>query len=262
MNRTSGIASLINSVVILLTLTALCGGTTTARAATAYIVDGVVTAPAGVIASSERSGGLSMARLLDFFVAPAQAAMSRLLPVPNGTPVDLVRVNDAGRMSAPIATTTTRYGRYQFDLTALRRSVSSRLLVRVDNVATGQQLRAFVSDKTVDINPVSETAVRLVLDTVAADPDVTLDNFTVTELEDLSGSLDLLTSANKLRTDADIESSVQDIRDAVVGNRGIRAFLTASARPGQTSAGPGDIGNFFPFTKGLSWTYQVHKTED
>lgn len=256
MNRSLGIA------LLAISLFALCSLPTRVSAAPAYIVSGMVTAPGGVIASSERSEGLSLASLLDFFVAPAQAKLSGLLPVPNGTRVELVRVNDSGRTSAPVATTTTRYGRYQFDLTALRRSVSSRLLVRVDNVATGEQLRAFVSDRTVDLNPVSETAVRLVLEAVAASPDVTLDNFTVTELEDLNGSLDLLSSANDLQAGADIEASVQDVRDAVAGNAGIRAFLTASARPGQTSAGPGDIGNFFPFTKGLSWTYQVRNTDD
>ena len=261
MNRTSGIASLIHSVVMLLTITALCGATT-ARAATAYIVSGMVTAPGGVIASSDQTKGVSLARVLDFFIAPAEAKLSGLLPVPNGTPVDLVRVTDTGRVSAPIATARVQYGRYQFNLSALRRTVSSRLLVRVDNVATGAQMRAFVTDKVVNINPVSETAVRMALDSVASSQNGTLDNFTVTELADLTDSLDLLTSADHMRGADDIETSVSEIRNAVAGNRGIVSFLTASARPGQTNTGPGDIGNFFPFTDGATWTYRVRETED
>jgi hypothetical protein len=123
-------------------------------------------------------------------------------------------------------------------------------------------MRAFVTDKTVSINPLSETVVRMVLDTIASTQNGTLSIFTVTELEDLSGSLDLLTSSTGMRTDADIESSVLAVRNAVADNRGIVNFLTSCARPGQTSTGPGDIGNFFPFTKGISWTYTVQETED
>lgn len=233
-----------------------------AAAATAFIVSGQVTAPGGVIASHGQSEDSSLARVLDFLVPSAQAEMAGLLPVPNGTPVELVKINNGGGTSAPIARTTTQYGRYRFNLSALRRTVSSRLIVRVGNVATGAQMRAFVSDKTVDIDPASEAAVRMVLDRIASTPNATLDNFTVVELEDLAGSLELLTSAGAVQAAADIESSVLAIRDAVAGNAGIRAFLTASVRSGQTKTGPGDIGNFFPFTKGISWTYRVQRTED
>lgn len=260
MNRSSGTAALAISIVLFFSVAAL-GGTSSAHAATAFIVSGTVTTPGGIIASHGQSEPLSLASLLDFFVPPAQAGLSGLLPVPNGTRVELVRLGDRGFTSAPIAVTTTQYGRYRFNLTTLRLSVSSRLVVRVGNVATGGQLRAFVSDSTVDINPVTETAVRLVLDTIAATGG-TLGNFTVRELEDLTGSLDLLTSANSTPAGGDIESSVADIRNAVAAETGITRFLTAIAQSGQTNIGPGDIGNFFPFTRGLGWTYTVQETED
>ncbi|HWS04055.1 MAG TPA: hypothetical protein VN448_11795, partial [Gammaproteobacteria bacterium] len=256
MNRSLGIVALVISVLSL-SLFPVYG-----NAATAYIVSGMVSVPGGVIASNDKTDGVSLAGVLDFFIPSAEARLYGLVPVPNGTAVELVRMGDRGGTSAPIATTTTRYGRYQFNLSALRLTVSPRLIVRVSNVATGAQMRAFVTDKTVNINPVSETTVRMVLDTVASTQGGTLGNFTVTELEDLFGSLDLLTSSISMRTDADIESSVLAVRNAVADNRGIVNFLTSCARAGQTSTGPGDIGNYFPFTQGVSWTYTVRETED
>lgn len=261
MKHRPGIASLVTGFLLLFSLSA--HGAETARvqaAATAYVVSGVVKAPGGVIAYRAPTDRFSLATLLDFLIPPAQAKLSGLVNVPNGTPVELMRINNRGVMSDPIATTTTQYGRYQFNLTALRQSVSSRLAVRVGNVATGGQMRAFVSDQTVDIDPVTETAVRLVLDTVA-DTDGTLDNFTARELEDLSGSLDLLTSANDTPAAADIESSIAEIRTAVAADAGISRFVAAIAQAGQTGIGPGDIGDFFPFTRGIGWTYNVRETE-
>jgi hypothetical protein len=89
----------------------------------------MVTAPGGIIASKDKTDGVSLARVLDFFVPAAEAKLSGLLPAPNGTPVELVRIGDGGRLSAPIATATVRYGRYQFNLSALRLTVSPRLVV-------------------------------------------------------------------------------------------------------------------------------------
>lgn len=263
MYRRSGLISLAFSLLLLFTLSAQ--GADPARvqpAATSYIVTGSVTAPGGVIAAHDQAQGFALARLLDFFVAPAQAGVAGLLSVPNGTRVELVRLGDRGYTSAPIAVTTTQYGRYRFNLTALRLTVSSRLIVRVGNVGTGEQMRAFVSGKTVDINPVSEAAVQMVLHSIAAGQNGTLLNFTVRELQDLTGSLDLLTSVNRLQAAVNLQSSVAEIRNTAAADAGIMRFLAAAAYSGQTNIGPGDIGNFFPFARGPSWTYTVQETED
>ena len=87
MNRSLGIVALVISVLSL-SLFPVHG-----NAATAYIVSGMVTAPGGIIASDDKTDGVSLARVLDFFVTSAEAKLSGLLPVPNGTPVELASLN-------------------------------------------------------------------------------------------------------------------------------------------------------------------------
>ena len=93
------------------------------------LLSGQVQAPSGQIALLRKPTLLdSIARL---FIPAAQAMISGLLPVEDGTQVDLVRINDAGTIDAIIASTTTTGGRYTFNLTASNVEISSDLMVLV-----------------------------------------------------------------------------------------------------------------------------------
>ena len=75
--------------------------------------------------------------------------------------MQLGRISSAGSFTA-LASTTVSGGRYSFNFTRLGLTFTSDLVVRV---ATGAvQMRAFVTEDTVDINPISESAVQVVLD--------------------------------------------------------------------------------------------------
>ena len=216
-------------------------------------VAGSVQAPNGQVVMHQAPGTVD--RWLNYFLPSANATVSGISPVPDGTQVDLVRIDDMGTVVDTLATTTTiSGGRYSFNLTALGLNLSSDLVVHVAG-GGGAELRAFVTQNTVNIDPDSEAAVSLILDNINANPGTTLADFTPQELNDLVASIDLLTRVNQIAAGVDIATTVTAIKNAVLADAGISTFIDAAAQTGQTTQGPGDIGNYFPFTQGLSATF-------
>jgi len=128
-------------------------------------------------------------------------------------------------------------------------------------VANGAvQMRAFVTGSNADLDPMAETSVRLVLEQLAAIPGATLSLFTVQELADITGSLNVLVIAKQLGAGTNVENTVTSIRGAVTANAGLMAFIAAAAGNGQTTIGPGDIGNYVPLTQGNILRYQGTKS--
>jgi hypothetical protein len=234
------------------------GGTATgpAGAASATLVSGSVQAPNGQIAFNHSPGFIE--RLANFLAPTAYASLSGLSPVPDGTLVQLARFNATGTGFTVLATTTTVAGTYSFNLTNLGLHVSNDLIVHVANGAV--QMRAFVTGSNADLDPMAETSVRLVLEQLAAIPGATLSLFTVQELADITGSINVLVLVKQLGAGTNVENTVTSIRSAVTANAGLMAFIAAAAGDGPTTLGPGDIGNYLPLTQGNIWRYQGTKS--
>lgn len=153
-----------------------------------------------------------------------------------------------------LASAAVSGGRYSFNLTSLGLTITSDLVVRVANGAV--QMRAFVTDDTNDLNPISESAVQVVLDHITATPGASLANFTIQELSDLVGAIDALTAANQSTAGANITTTISSIKTAASNEPGIAAFLSSAGGLGQTSEGTGDIGNYVPLAQGSTWLFQ------
>ena len=218
-----------------------------------FVVSGAVTAPGGVVANFTRKDLLD--RLAELLVPAAFADVTGLAAVLDGTGVSLIRIDGTGAQTALLASTTTRNGKYSFDLTAIGAGIASNLAVQVTSTTSGAKMRAFVTSSTVNIDPMSEAAVKLVLDSIAANPGETLANFTTKELDDLSASARLVLALQNPAAGVDIPSTVAAFETAAAVDPNLSAFLTAAAAPGQTTSGPGDVGNYFPLTQGSTWTY-------
>ena len=201
----------------------------------------------------------TLERFADLFIPSAYAAVSGLSSVLDGTQVQLVRLNDDGTVGATLATTTTSQGQYSFNLTNLGLQFSSGLIVRVTGGAT--QMRAFVTGRIVNLDPVSETGVRMILEQIGIPPLTALSSFTPQELRDLVGALDLLTTTNQAAAGLTIEATVTAITQSATADAGLMAFLAAAAGAGDTTEGPGDIGNYYSFTQGNIWRFQGTKSE-
>ncbi|MDH4087748.1 MAG: hypothetical protein OEV27_04530 [Nitrospira sp.] len=223
------------------------------------IVSGTVQAPAGQVALFTKP---SLRERIGALVFPeAVAALSGVSPVLDGTPVQLVRIDDAGNVAAALASTAVSAGRYSFNLTSLGLNPSSNLLVHVVNSVTRAQMRAFVTGPTVDLDPISETAVRLVLERIVLTSGTTLTGFTVTELRDITGAVNQLAVVKRLSAGLNIESTVSAIKTEVASESVLTGFIVAAAGPGETTEGPGDIGNYFPLTQGNTWQFQGTHSE-
>src|SRR5215831_20205139 len=226
-------------------------------AAPTTTVSGSVQAPNGQIALNHSPGFL--AQLANFLIPTVYASISGLSPVPDGTQVQLARFNPNGTGFTVLATTTTAGGTYSFNLTTLGLQVSNDLIVRVVNGAV--QMRGFVTGERVDLDPVAEASVRLVVEQLAAIPGGTLGLFTVQELADITGSINVLVTANQLGAGTNVETTVTSILGAATANAGLMAFVAAAAGNGQTNLGPGDIGNYVPLSQGNFWQYQATKSD-
>ncbi len=176
----------------------------------------------------------------------------RACNVPDGTIVQLLRLNSNASSSTVLATTTTSAGRFSFNLTALGLQYAVDLIVRVTG-PTGKQMCNFVLGPNTDINPYTETAFELSVLQLAGAP---LNRYTMQELTDVVGAVVLYATVQNLGPVADFDQAVATIRTAVQGNASITGMLAAAADDGQTSQGPGDIGNSFPFSQGNVWEYQ------
>jgi DNA-binding beta-propeller fold protein YncE len=228
------------------------GGTPSSATPTQTIVSGSVQAPNGQIALKPAGGVLK--GLANLFSSEVFASISGLIPVPDGTLVQLIRLNPTGTSFSVLSSTRTTGGRYSFNLTDLNLQPSSELAIRV---AEGPvQMRAFVTGSNIEIDPASEAAVRLVLDQILANPGSNLGEFTVSELRDIAGGLNQLATVNGIAAGINVESTVTALKDAAAGDAGMAAFMAGAVMPGQTTEGPGDIGNYMPLADGTTWTFQ------
>jgi hypothetical protein len=239
--------------VMALTLTACGGGGDggtggSAPTAAQTTVSGSVQAPNGQVAFHQPT-------LWDVFESSVFASLSGLTPVPDGTPVQLGRISSGGTLTS-LSSATVSGGRYSFNLTRLGLTLASDLVVEVSNPATGARMRAFVTQESVDLTPMSEAGVQIVLDHILAPPGTSLSNFTIQELTDLVSAIDVLTAAIKASAGMDINSTVTTIKNQAANERQLMTFLMSAGGPGQTTEGPGDIGNYIPLDRPMSWTYQ------
>lgn len=228
------------------------GGDGTSPSAPAQLkVSGVVQAPNGLVAFHKEGFTDFLSTVI--FASSAYASLSGVSLVPNGTAVHLGKMNSGGTVSV-LASTTVSGGRYSFNLTNLGLTITSDLVVRVENDVV--QMRAFVTQEAVNLDPISESTVQVVLDHIMASPETSLANFTPQELSDLVGAIDALTAANQSAAGADINSTILSIKTAAMNEPGIAAFLLLAGEAGQTNEGTGDIGNFVPLAQGSSWLFQ------
>lgn len=250
------------SLIIVLFLSALLvacpsgGGGSSSPTPPPIVVSGTVHAPGGQVAFYRQQDFLE--RFTDRFTLSAYAAVSGLSLVPDGTVVEIGRIDSSGNFT-PLSTTTTSNGKYTFNLTNLGLGFSSDLVVRVFNTGTGVQMRGFVNGETVKLDPVSESAVRMVLEQLALPPGSSLGNFTPQELRDFVDALDLLTTTNHNLAGITIEDSVASIKHGATTDSGLMTFLVAASGPGETTEGPGDIGNYVPMAQGNIWRTQATK---
>jgi hypothetical protein len=229
------------------------GGGGAPPAAQPNTVSGSVQAPGGQITFNQPQGLLQ--QFAQFISPSAYASLSGLSPVPDGSPVYLARLNGTGTGSLRLASTTTTGGRYSFNLANLGLQFSNDLIISVVGPA-GKEMRAFVgSSATVDVDPGSELAVRLVLEQITATTGATLNRFTSKEITDISAALRLFVTAGQFSGGVNLETTITTIRNAVIADADLIAFIAAAAADGQTTEGPGDVGNYFPFGQGSAWNF-------
>ena len=220
-------------------------GTAPPTSPIATIVSGTVLAPGGTIAFFKQPS------FRDLFDSEAYAALTGLVNVPDGTIVQLARLNTDATNFNVIATTTTSGGHYSFNLISLALQPTPDLIVRVAG-SRGKEMRAFVVGTMVDISPVSEAAYQIALQSLNGAP---LGNFTRQEVSDISGAVGLTATLQNLGDATSIDQAVELVKTAVRANAQLTGFLAATAANGQTTQGTGDIGNFFPFEQNNFWRY-------
>jgi hypothetical protein len=216
------------------------------------IVGGLIEAPNGQIASTWPLHGLD--RWLTLVVPEAAASVPGAIPVPDGTPVDLNRLDADGSIVETIASTTTTGGRYSFNFTDLGLAFNDYYVATAVGGA-GIVLRTFVTSEIADVDVESETTVDLVLESVTLGAGTTLNNFTLQELSDLMAATRLVIMLSDVTADIDIPATVAAVKAALSSDPGFVTLLVSAEVPGQTEVGPGDIGTFFPLDDGLSWTF-------
>jgi hypothetical protein len=204
-----------------------------------------VLAPGGTIAFNKRPS------FWDFFVSEAYAALTGLVNVPDGTIVQLARLNTDATIFNVITTTRTSGGQYSFNLTSLGLQPAHDLIVRVAG-SGGKEMRAFVVGTIVDISPVSEAASQIAIQSLNGVP---LANLTLQEVSDISGAVGLTAVLQNLGAATSIDQAVDLVKSAVRTNAQLGKFVAEAAAEGQTSQGTGDIGNFFPFEQSNFWRY-------
>ncbi|HSF70424.1 MAG TPA: hypothetical protein VLA47_08565, partial [Nitrospira sp.] len=86
-----------------------------------------------------------------------------------------------------------------------------------------------MTGSNVDIDPASETAVQLVLEQILGTPGATINNYTVQELADITGSMNMLATTKQVTAGLNIASTVTSIRNALATETALMAFINASA---------------------------------
>ena len=248
-----GVRSLLTAVI--LALVAACGGGGGASPPPPppdVIVGGSVNAPNGQIAFHRAPSGPEY--WLNALMPAAHAAVPGSSPVVDGTAVDLVRLDDTGVVAETLASTTTSGGRYSFNFSDLSLSIANDLLVSAKGGA-GIELRAFVTSETVDVDVETEATVSLVLEQLVVNPGTVISNFTLQEYVDLVATVRLSAMLDQVSAGIDVPTTVAAVRRSAETDPRVSAFFAATAATGQTAEGPGDVGNFFPFSRGATWTF-------
>lgn len=213
-------------------------------------VSGVVSAPNAALAFKVEPSAFK--RLAEFFTSSAHADLASTSSVPDGTLIELLRIDDDGNVVRVLDSTTTLHGKYNFDLSGVH--LASDLIVRAMNESTGVQLRAFVTDESVDIDPVSEVVVRWVVDGSYGLEEYRLENFTINELRRIVAAIALAARIDAIVDLYDIETAVTSLQNELPHELK-DALLFGAFGSGEREFGPGDIGNYFPTDQGITWTY-------
>lgn len=172
-------------------------------------VGGVVSAPNGELARSAPGGWM---RWLADIAAPPARAVVGIEPVGAGVEVRLALVDTTGAVFQELAASATdANGTFRFAL-ASNEDPGSSLVLRVGDGPT--LMRAFVYGENVDIDSVSEAALRLVLHSGHA-----LANFSAEELEEIhaavaSATADVGAGSSVAETNGKVEQRAAD--DAAV----------------------------------------------
>lgn len=185
----------------------------------------------------------------------ARLEIEGLAPVPDGTEVALVLLDALGEPAEELATTTTLGGDYAFANPRIGLEPGVDLALVAGSGA--KRMRAFAAAHEVDLDPVSEATVQLVLGRA-----VGLEPFTASEVLDLDGALELVLVVEDVASAADVEQTVALFTTAALADPTFAQFLDAAAAPGQTDQGPGDIGDFFPAHSGDTWGYVASATNN
>jgi hypothetical protein len=198
------------------------------------VVAGTVQAPSGQVALFQPSSFWN--RLVRALWPEAVAAIAGVGPVPDGARVQLGRMDEVGNFIETLAETTVTDGHYSFTLTDLGTGFSNNLAVRVINPSTGLQMRAFAVDTNVNIDPVSEAAVRLVLDRFVFTSGKTFSQLSVKELRDIRSAVHLFTTMKQVPTGLSLESTVAAILNAVALDQELMDSLAAILISGKVFA--------------------------
>jgi hypothetical protein len=166
-----------------------------------------------------------------------------------------VRIDDLGDELETLATTTTAGGRYGFNLTSLRLGFASDLVVTAGTGAS--RMRAVVARAALDVEPISEAMLQLVLLQGAS-----LADFTVEEADDLDLAAHLFATTHDLQALGDVATTVDLVRTELFADPALASFLSSAAQPGQTTDGPGDVGDYFPSSVGDTWQLRGEDTLD
>jgi len=201
-----------SSIAPILTLASLvasgCGNTGTSG------ISGAVYAPNGELAAVASPSLLQ--RLAAAIVSEARA-MTGLERVSEGVEVRLERLDRDGSTKETLTTETTASdGTYSVSL-ATGEEPASTLIMRVGSDST--RMRAFVTGEHVDISPISEVTVRLVIDS-----DYALANFSPAELRTIKDAINQATDAvdagDSIETATnDAEASAKDDADVTAAIR-------------------------------------------
>lgn len=208
-------------------------------------VSGMVQSAGGQIALFKKQS------LGDLLVGEAYAAVTGLAAVPDGTTVELGKITSNTPFSfVLIDSTVTRSGRYSFDLTNLGLNPALDLIIRVKGGSA--EMRAFVTGPVVDLNPLSEAAMQILLQQLGGGQ---LSQLTLEEVRDATGAANILANLNT-GAPGNIQQAIDAYKSVISGNGPLTTFISAAVLPGQSSQTIGDIGNFFPYNQGNTWEYQ------
>jgi len=235
-------------------LLASCGGgsSSTISSPDTRTLSGQVLVPNGMLSSLDKPSVSD--RLLNVLLPTAVADLTGISSAPNGTTVELVRLNvtasvDPGSVLA--TTTTNSSGRYSFNLSNLSGATPDiTLAVRLGNAP----LRSIVTGSVIDITPESELIFQRIVTAVTGSSALT--DFTIEEVEALVSGLRRATTANSGTVSGlDIASTIAAIDTILMGNADLINFVTDAAATGQVLQGPGN-SNYVPLTQGAVYTYQ------